>query len=339
MPKFLTIGDPHIRGIYIIHLPIILKKIKKLHKKNNYDFIVILGDILHNHDNINIEEGYPAHQFIIDIHNICNKLYILIGNHDKVNESDFLTQKHMFNAFKLVDGITIVDDVIIDIINGDKCVFTPHVSDDRFFEALATKDLYPPFEDISLIFPHNEVEGCKINKVTKHKSFKWKSNYPLVISGHIHDYEIVYPNWYYVGSLFPTNDHDIQRKTISDFETNGREIINHNSYGLGVKNAFNIKLTDEELRNFIMPEDCTLRIQVSCPKLLYNKLLKLDNVKEMIEMGAVLKNIDTTEVKYVAIKEESKEVKRMNFGKKLEHNVLNTKNEEIINLYNELFKK
>ena len=49
------------------------------------------------------------------------------------------------------------------------------------------------------IFAHQEFRGCKMGKEIS-KGDEWNAEYPLVISGHIHDYQIVGKNILYPGS-------------------------------------------------------------------------------------------------------------------------------------------
>ena len=97
--NFLLIGDPHFKNDNAYESNQLIEEIYKLIKKNNYDKIIILGDILDTHEKINLRPFLKATEFIINLSKIT-KTYVLIGNHDRRNNNIFLTEEHPFLALK-----------------------------------------------------------------------------------------------------------------------------------------------------------------------------------------------------------------------------------------------
>ena len=63
----------------------------------NLDYIIILGDVLHNHETLHTESLNLAVLFF----KCCKKYaktFCLVGNHDYTNNSSFLKQNHWLNV-------------------------------------------------------------------------------------------------------------------------------------------------------------------------------------------------------------------------------------------------
>ena len=62
--KVIAIGDPHFKVKNIPKVEIFIEKLLSLIKKENPDFIVVLGDLLHNHERIHSLVLNKAYEFI-----------------------------------------------------------------------------------------------------------------------------------------------------------------------------------------------------------------------------------------------------------------------------------
>jgi len=136
---------------------------------------------------------------------ILTPVYVLIGNHDRPNNSDFLSDRHFFSALKYVPNITIVDRVVhLDHeASGHQFLFVPYVPNGRFADALATS-LFGSISEISVIFAHQEFRTCTLNKltpdVTSQDGDVWAPTAPFIVSGHIHDHQFLQGNILYPGT-------------------------------------------------------------------------------------------------------------------------------------------
>ena len=212
--KFLCIGDPHFKTKNKKETDIMTKRTIEIARKLNPDFIVILGDVLDTHERIHVVPLTQAINWIEKISKIAHT-YVLIGNHDRPNNSDFLSDYHPFNGLKTNSNVTIVDNVVEEEINGRKFIFVPYVPPGRFIDALSTKIDIDKINEYDVIFAHQEFYGAKMGAITSESGDKWPLIYPYVISGHIHDYNKPQENILYVGTPLQHAFGDSTSKTIS----------------------------------------------------------------------------------------------------------------------------
>jgi DNA repair exonuclease SbcCD nuclease subunit len=132
---------------------------------------------------------------------MCSSLvptYVLVGNHDYISNSQFLTSNHWLNGLKEWENVTIVDSVVEHKVESIKFILAPYVSNGRFEEALST--LPGDWKDANIIFAHQEFQGVKMGAFNSIDGDVWKLDYPNVVSGHIHLNQKPQENLYYPGS-------------------------------------------------------------------------------------------------------------------------------------------
>lgn len=281
MNKILAIGDPHFQNNNKIETDIMFDSIQNLLNSTNFDFVVVLGDILHSHDKISLEPLDRSIKFLKMIQSLSKKLYIIIGNHDRCNNQDFLTDKHPFNSLKSWEKTIIVDKVIINEINGVNFCFVPYVPIGRYYEALSTEII--DYTNICCFFSHQEFSGCKINILTKSNADIWDIDYPMNISGHIHNYEIVQKNIIYTGTPFQHTTSDNIDKSISIFEFENLNYKSHTRYYLDIPKKITLTLTVEEFLDYTPPENSKIKINLKGSLSSIKNVLKLKSIIELIE--------------------------------------------------------
>ena len=166
-------------------------------KKEKPDIIVIAGDVLHTHERLHTIVLNKAYELIENMRNI-SKTFVLVGNHDLINNQQILTNNHWMNGMKGWDNTVIVDTVITECLNDEKFVFVPFVPPGKFIYALDT--IGDEWKDCTCIFAHQEFSGCKMGAIISIEGDKWPLEYPKVISGHIHSHQNPQYNIYYPGS-------------------------------------------------------------------------------------------------------------------------------------------
>ena len=198
----LFIGDPHIQIDNIQEVDLCLKKLIILAKEKLPTFIVIAGDLLHTHERLHTTPLNKSYDFINEMRNI-SKTYVLVGNHDYENNSQFLSTNHWMNGLKEWKNVTIIDKVIVENINNRQFTFVPYVSPGRFKEALHTvfSDEKMDLLKCDCIFAHQEFFGCKMGAIVSVEGDKWPDDYPNIVSGHIHSRQRPQKNIYYSGSM------------------------------------------------------------------------------------------------------------------------------------------
>ena len=195
--KYIVVGDPHIQVTNLTEFDIFMERLINLATEKKPDFIVILGDTLHTHERLHVLAMNKAYEFINNMRLIA-KTYVLVGNHDIINNSQFLTENHWLGGMKEWHDTVIVDNVLCEIIAGEKYVFVPYVPPGRFEEALNSQG--EKWKDAKCIFAHQEFSGCKMGAIISVEGDNWRLDYPDVISGHIHSRQKPQSNIYYPGS-------------------------------------------------------------------------------------------------------------------------------------------
>lgn len=227
----LAIGDPHFQVNNVKQCEQLIQKVLATIHKVKPDFVVLLGDLLHTHERIHIVPLNLANQFISNIAELV-PVYVIIGNHDLINCSQFLTDNHAFNSFKEKYNVTICDKPTLVEIAEKKFVFCPYVPPNSFEEALDT--LEQDWTGVDCIFAHQEFYGCSYNPTTKSVDGDiWPEEYPLVISGHIHNEERLQNNIYYPGTPMQHAFGESEKKIIA--------LVSFND------NSYTIKKIDLEL--------------------------------------------------------------------------------------------
>ncbi len=144
--------------------------------------------------------------------------YVLVGNHDKNDNQQYLNTEHWLNCLKTNSKLTIVDKVIVETIEGSVYTFAPFVPDGRFIEALNSQKR--KWESSLVIFAHQTFDGAKMGAIVSENVEQWQSNFPLCVSGHIHQSQWIGNNLYYTGSCMQHSFGDNDKKTLALIEDN-----------------------------------------------------------------------------------------------------------------------
>lgn len=211
MTRILFIGDVHVKQDNGNEIDILSMEIERIFKtsEHKYDFIILGGDVMHYHERLFTQSLNKSLEFIKKLTELCN-VYILVGNHDYINNSQFLTENHWMNAIKEWKNVTIIDK-IFEIGN---IMFCPYVPPGRFIEALETKT--KEWKSKKIIFAHQEFRGCKMGAIESVDGDEWLEYYPFVVSGHIHDNQKVGNNIYYPGTPLQHAFGDSDKKIVCD---------------------------------------------------------------------------------------------------------------------------
>jgi len=216
----LAIGDPHFKIENIPEVELFIDRIEKLAKEKKPDLIICLGDLLHTHERIHTTPLNKAYEFIERMRKIT-LTYVIVGNHDYIQNQQYLTENHWMNGMKEWDDVVIVDKVISYISNGINLVFCPYVPPGRFEEALNT--IQQDWKDADCIFAHQEFYGCKMGAIISVDGDKWDLQNPFVVSGHIHSKQTPQPNIYYTGSAMQHAFGESEKNIIAYIEFNVEE--------------------------------------------------------------------------------------------------------------------
>jgi DNA repair exonuclease SbcCD nuclease subunit len=200
--KCIVIGDLHVKPDNILQSQKLLDDCYELITAGNVSFVVILGDILHTNETVKVQAHNVVQKFLSKLSTIKIHTFIIIGNHDYINESQFHTEEHIFTPFKQWTYVTVVDSATAVTVGKHNIVLIPYVPPGKFLDSLNTLlELNQMWEDASCIFAHQEMKDCYIARGIKStKGDDWCDEYPPIVSGHIHTSQKVRKNIYYPGS-------------------------------------------------------------------------------------------------------------------------------------------
>jgi DNA repair exonuclease SbcCD nuclease subunit len=211
--KILFIGDPHIKTDNGDDIDILLLEIRRITSDEKYDAIIVGGDVMHYHERLFTPALNKSLLFIDTLRTIA-KTYVMVGNHDAINNSIFLTDQHWMNALKSWSNVIIVDDVV----DEKQFVLCPYVPPGRLIEALETKMERQEWTSKKIIFAHQEIRGCRMGAILSTEGDEWLPSYPQLISGHIHDHQHLGENVHYPGTPLQHSFGDSDTRVLTKIE-------------------------------------------------------------------------------------------------------------------------
>jgi len=190
MNTVLFIGDIHIKFGNLKDL----EKLKNVMlQMKDISFIVVAGDLLDTHEKIHSQLMNYAYEFIKSLRTIAD-VYVLVGNHDYINNQQFLTTNHWMNGMKEWNRVYVVD---YPLFIENKYLLVPYVPPGRFVEAL---NKINNWKNADCIFAHQEIKNCKMGCIKSIDGDEWDVTWPMLISGHIHERQQIGLNVLYPGS-------------------------------------------------------------------------------------------------------------------------------------------
>lgn len=218
--RILAIGDPHFKSDNKVQTDVLYTEIERVvtERLEEIDAVVVLGDILHRHEKVDMFPFMRAVKFLRMIRTILSsspvggkQLWILIGNHDRPNNSTFCTDEHVFNSLKDWDNTVVADTPILATLPRDETdyfLLVPYVYPGRFSESLGcgnVNDLVDG-EDGSVlgVFAHQEFRGANLGGggVVSTIGDIYPPTSPFCVSGHIHQRDRLSSNVHYVGTPY-----------------------------------------------------------------------------------------------------------------------------------------
>lgn len=191
--RILCVGDIHIKPGNIHLVDLLESQILGYISEHDINLVVLLGDVLDTFERLHTQAVNRAYQLIDRLRASGPEVYVLVGNHDYINNQQYQTDQHWMNALKQWDKVRIVDK-LISSEDGLLC-FIPYVPVGRFCEVFETAVTTP-----ILIFAHQEFRGCKMGAITSVDGDIWDRSNPLIISGHIHESQKPQENIWYPGA-------------------------------------------------------------------------------------------------------------------------------------------
>lgn len=331
MINILFIGDPHIKSDNIPESDILINEVVNKIRELRPKICIIGGDLMHYHEKVYTVPLNKSYEFV----RRCAAevpTYILVGNHDMINNQQFLTENHWMNGMKTwKEDVKVVDKVEYLHIDGYKIVLCPYVYPGRFVEALETIKDKIDWKEADCIFAHQEFKGCKMGAIVSVDGDSWEKDNPQVVSGHIHSRQRPQPNIFYPGSsqqiAFGESDKSIVANVIISGEGLQTEEIELN---LPKKKIISVDIS--KIDNIKLKEDSNekVRLTITGDYDEFKTFKKTEQHKKLIEKGikVVFRHKKN---KNPEVKEELKDV--TDFSNILNNLVNNTKNVNLIRAY------
>lgn len=324
MKKILLIGDPHFK----VSNPLesdqfhdeVLKNIKNYEKQ--IDFIVILGDILDTHEKIHLQPLCRAINFLKMVSSF-KRTFVLIGNHDRINNNVYMSEEHPFSSLKDSDlNIKIIDQTYFE----EGFCFVPYVPNGRFLEAVGDN-----LDKTKCFFAHQEFFGCKMGGIISETGDEWDEEYPPVFSGHIHDYQMPQKNIIYTGTPYQHSFSDEENKGIFLLNFQDKEDWELEKIELNIIKKKLITMNISDFEKYEVPKNCMLKIGFIGDPILIKKILDKKSNREKIQKYKIM---------YKIINKGTKKIIKNNSSNSFQNNLekrINSSENKIKNLFTEIF--
>ena len=281
--SILAIGDQHFKSENIKEIEQFLEIIITIATEQKPDIIVLLGDMLHTHEKIHTDPLNKAYHFINKMREIA-LTFILVGNHDYINASQFLTENHWLNGLKEWNNVVVVDKIVHHMFKDKLLVFSPYTDKGRLIEALDTNE-ENDWRSASLIFCHQEFRGCQMGGYLSTEGDEWDLSFPQIVSGHIHQKNHLQDNIYYTGSSMEVTYGESDSNCVAII--NLEEDIKFEEIDLNLSRKRIIEVTLDEFENFVIPDtNDKLKIKVlGLPFENFKTLKKTAKYRELVSRG------------------------------------------------------
>lgn len=294
--KFLLIGDPHFKPTNCLETSQLYVETEKLLKREQYDLVVVLGDVLDTFDRIHLPTFKRCEKYL-EMINSHTRLAVLIGNHDRVNNGEFLSDVHAFGSLEhwkspRGEPAIIAGNVKLLNISGMNFIFAPYVPPNRFLEALNSLENLD-FSNIRAVFSHQEYRGAKMGAIVSQIEEGWPEDYPLNFSGHIHDYDELQRNLIYVGTPFQHGFTDSSNRGVLKVVFS-KENYSFERISLGIWRKVTKNFSVKQFKKFVPKENKIYNINLSGEITAINSLLSRSRIKELLARETIklkIKNI------------------------------------------------
>jgi|SRR5579871_1345165 len=282
--SILLIGDPHFKVDNGRETSLMSLKICEYAAKIKPRIIVVLGDILDRHEKIHVAPLGRSILFLSQLVKIA-PLFVVIGNHDRPNNSAFLTDDHPFVSLKLWNNTFVIDKPYVHQLDDLKILLVPYVPPGRFQEAINT--INTDLKSIDLIFAHQEFKNAKMGAIKSVIGDPWSLENPMIFSGHIHEYDELQSNIIYTGTPMQTCFGDTSEKTVSVIDIKSDRKWSHRRFNLGLprKRIYRVNYNDFDTFTITESKDDTIKVVISGPTSSHKSIMNSIKVKTWISQG------------------------------------------------------
>jgi DNA repair exonuclease SbcCD nuclease subunit len=267
---FFVVGDIHFRSKHVLEAEEFMTKCLQKIDDTYPSAIILLGDVLDTHE---VARNVPFKLACSFIEKCAEKAptFVIVGNHDYINNSQYLTDNHFFVPLKKWPNVFIIDKPTKFEISDVKFMLCPYVPNGRFIESIASVYGRKWDTGINVVFAHQEIRGVNLRSSGFEESTKGDSygaGFPPLISGHIHHPQFISPNIYYPGSAMQiASDEDPDKHVwlvnVDEMSENGLDIEKYSLDLKGIKTVYStVDRIDGEF-DWSLPEKYYIRLRLS----------------------------------------------------------------------------
>ncbi len=306
MATVLFIGDPHIKVENIETVNKFQDFLDKTLKENEVDFVVVGGDLLHTHERLHTLALNRAIEFLEKLSQ-THQVYCLVGNHDMINNQQFLSKNHWMTCLEKANNrIRIIDKAVSISHNDIQFTLVPYVAPGRFVEAMEASGV-SNWKESRVIFAHQEFKGCKMGAIVSEHGDVWDEDSPMVVSGHIHDNQRPQDNIYYPGAPIQHSYGDAGDNVVVLVKVDEEVSFHEIETGCGNKKTKTVTL--EKIEEFIkkgFDEDVELKVNITGDANELKAFQKSKKYKELTEKGVKV-NLKPTVIEMVPLSDDREE--------------------------------
>lgn len=218
--SILCVGDLHYQPKTKEIMAVVEAEIMRVVAERSPKMIVILGDLLHSHGKIDLGTLAMCTTFMLRLAGTCEKLLILIGNHDRTSNSVIDYDTHAFRGLHR-DNISVIDRPTLLGLGETKICAIPYLPKGMMLGQLSDMKV----EECDLVFAHQDIRGGLMGTIKCKDGDVWPQTYPLLISGHYHDMHRVADNVVYVGTPYQTTFGESAKKYLAMWTPENLEFI------------------------------------------------------------------------------------------------------------------
>ena len=188
-------------------------------------------------------------------------------------------------------------------------------------------------KETEAIFAHQEFKGCKMGAIISETGDIWSENYPMVFSGHIHDFQQPQRNILYPGTPFQHGFGDSIDKFLVMIDFKDRTNWGMEKIYLDIIKKKSITINILDLEDYIFPENYILKIKLLGDTKTSNMILSKPSVREKLRKHNIHYKLKNPEIK---LKKREGNFSKNTFSYNLERRIKNS-DSEIRKTFSEIF--
>ena len=221
--SMLCVGDMHVRMDNLAAAEKMASFCIEECAKRACGVVAVLGDLLHYHKKLMTQPMNAVVGFLKELLDSGLKVVVLVGNHDMLSNQTYLdTEGHWMGSLKhwaeCAEGplrsLWIVDEPVVLRFGAASVTCCPYVPPGKFVCSLDRLGRRV-WTSSDVVIAHQEMLGAKMGAIVSSDGDAWDAEWPLLVSGHIHDRQWIGHNVYYAGSSMQHSIAEQDSKTLA----------------------------------------------------------------------------------------------------------------------------